>query len=319
MKRLLFVLLTLILVLSGCAAKAPAADQGGRPAEAPAATAAPAAILAPAPPPTGDQTSTAGGAAANVPDQQVLDARMIVYNGNMTLIVKDTDATDRKIEALAKSLDGYVANANSFRDQDGIMIYNVTMRVPAAKFDAARAALRGLAVRVDNESVTTDDVTDQYYDLDAHLKTLKATEQQLLDLLKETRDRGGKVEDIMAIYRELVSVQSEIESLQGQLNRLDKTVALSTLTLNIQPDSLTTPLSSGWRPLETLKNSFGALISVLRGLVDLFIYLIVVVLPVLLLLAIPVVVVVLVFRWLVRRLRKSAPKQPDAPEKEQKQ
>ncbi len=306
MKQLLFVLVALILVLSGCAS-APAADQGARPAEAPAA-AQPEA-----------KTSEAGGAAANAPDQQVLDARLIVYNGNMTLIVKDTDATAREVETLAKSLEGYIANANSFRDQDGIMIYNITMRVPAAHFDAARAALRGLAVRVDNESVNTDDVTDQYYDLDARLKTLRATEQQLLDLLTETRERGGKVEDIMSIYRELVSVQSEIESLQGQLNRLDKIVALSTLTLNIQPDSLATPLSTAWRPLETLKNSFRALISVVRGLVDLFIYLIVVVLPVLLILAIPVVVVILVIRWLVRRLRKSAPKQPDAPEKGQKQ
>lgn len=306
MKQLIFVLIALILVLSGCAGQAPAADQGARPVEAPAA----------AQPEV--QNSATGATTANVPDQQVLDARMIVYNGNMTLIVKDTDATAREIETLAKSLEGYVANANSFRDQDGIMIYNITMRVPAAQFDAARAALRGLAVRVDNESVNTDDVTDQYYDLDARLKTLKATEQQLLDLLTETRERGGKVEDIMSIYRELVSVQSEIESLQGQLNRLDKTVALSTLTLNVQPDSLATPLSTGWRPLETLKNSFGALISVLRGLVDFFIYLVVVVLPVLLILAIPVVVVVLVIRWLVRRLRKSAPKQPDAPEKGQK-
>ncbi len=303
MKQLLFVLVALILSLSGCAGQAPAADMGARPAEAPAA----------AQPET--QTSAAGGDVAKAPGKQVLDARMIVYNGNMTLIVKDTDATAREIETLAKSLEGYVANANSFRDQDGIMIYNITMRVPAAQFDAARAALRGLSVRVDNESVSTDDVTDQYYDLDARLKTLKATEQQLLDLLSETRERGGKVEDIMSIYRELVSVQSEIESLQGQLNRLEKIVALSTLTVNIQPDSLATPLSSAWRPLETLKNSFGALISVLRGLVDLFIYLIVVVLPVLLILAIPVVVLVLLIRWLVRRLRKSAPKQPEAPEK----
>jgi len=307
MKQLLFVLVALILVLSGCAAQAPAARQSASPAEAPA------------PAQTEAQTSETGGAAAKASAQQLLDARMIVYNGNMTLIVKDTDATAREVETLAKSLEGYVANANSFRDQDGIMIYNITMRVPAAQFDAARAALRGLAVRVDNESVNTDDVTDQYYDLDARLKTLRATEQQLLDLLKETRERGGKVEDIMSIYRELVSVQSEIESLQGQLNRLDKIVALSTLTLNIQPDSLATPLSTAWRPLETLKNSFGALISVLRGLVDLFIYLIVVILPVLLILAIPVVVVVLVIRWLVHRLRKSAPEQPDAPDKGQKQ
>ena len=47
-----------------------------------------------------------------------------------------------------------------------------------------------MAVRVDNENVNTDDITDQYYDLDARLTTLQATEEQLLSLLEETRARG---------------------------------------------------------------------------------------------------------------------------------
>ncbi len=307
MKKLFFALIVVVLVLSGCgASRAPTADMGSTQAvvEAPAAA---------APAPEAKGSTAGGGGAPMVPDEKVVDARMIVYNGNMTLIVKDTDATAKDVETLAKSLEGYVANANSFRDPSGVMIYNVTLRVPASKFDAAREALRGMAVRVDNESVNTDDVTDQYYDLAARLKTLQATEQQLLDLLQETRERGGKVEDIMSIYRELVNVQSEIESLQGQINRLDKLVALSTLTLNIQPDSLATPISTGWRPLETLKNSISALLNVLRGLVDVFIYLIVVVLPVLLILAIPVILVVLVLRWIIRRLRKPAAKPQEPP------
>ena len=192
----------------------------------------------------------------------------------------------------------------SVRGMNDILIYDITLRVPAERFEAARSALRALAIRVDNENINTDDVTDQYFDIEARLTTLRATETELLKLLAETRERGGKVEDIMSIYRELTTVQAEIESLQGQLNRLDKLVALSTISINVRPDELTTPIvEEGWRPLETLRSSVGALVNVLRNLVDLVIYLVVVVLPVLLLLAIPVVIVLFILRWIIRRLQ----------------
>ncbi|MCS6845646.1 MAG: DUF4349 domain-containing protein [Caldilineales bacterium] len=235
-------------------------------------------------------------------DQQLQETRKVIYNASMVLIVRDTEAAARQVSELATSLGGYVADMNGYRGTDNILRYTITLRVPAEQFEATRAALRALAVRVENETMNTNDVTDQYYDLEARLRVLRATENELLALLRETRERGGKVEDIMAIYRELNSVQSEIESLQGQLNRLDKLVAFSTITVELRPYELIVPVTTEeWTPLQTARESFGTLVQVLRGLVDLLIRLVIIVVPVLLILAVPVVLVLLLLRAVIRR------------------
>jgi len=233
--------------------------------------------------------------------EQLLEDRKIIYNADMTLVVSDPAIAANDVEALVTSLGGYIANMNAYRGGEDLMFYNITLRVPADQFEAVRSSLRDMAVRVEREGVNTDDVTDQYYDLDARLRTLQATETELLALLEETRERGGEVEDIMSIYRELTNIQSQIESLQGQLNRLDKLVAFSTISVDLRSDELNKPISTSWRPIEVLYGSFRTLVSAMQGLVNVMIYLVVVVLPILLLLAIPVVLLFVVVRWIVRR------------------
>ncbi|NOZ70476.1 MAG: DUF4349 domain-containing protein [Chloroflexi bacterium] len=236
------------------------------------------------------------------------EERKVIYNASLTLVVKDPEEAAKQVEDLVAATGGYIANMNAYRNSDGLLFYNITLRVPVSGFNSIRDALRNLAVRVENDSINTDDVTDQYYDLEARLRTLRATEEELLSLLKETRERGGKVEDIMTIYRELTNIQSQIESLQGQLNRLDKLTALSTITVELRPDELTKPIKTSWRPLETLRNSFRILINVLQGLVDVLIYLIVVAVPTLIILAIPILIALFILRWFIRKLRNRKPK-----------
>jgi hypothetical protein len=295
MKRLCgLLLLTVVLIVSGCAVAPP-----GQPSEQRLAPAQPAA-----PAPSQPAVSGLRPATDRVSDQQLQEARKVIYNAGMVLVVNDTEAAARQVGELVTSLGGYVADMNGYRGDDNILRYTMTLRVPAEQFDAARAALRALAVRVDNETLNTNDVTDQYYDLDARLRVLRATEEELVALLRETRERGGKVEDIMAIYRELNTLRGEIESLQGQLNRLDKLVALSTITVELRPYELTVPVTTTpWNPLQTARESFGTLVQALRGLVDLLIRLIIIVLPLLLILAIPVIVVLFLVRALLRRRR----------------
>jgi len=289
-----FILTLVSLLLAACAAPAPPFQDT---ASVPAA--------APAPPRAeefqAEKEAFAGEGQDQIDSESVLADRKVIYNANMGLVVADAELAAQQVQELAAAFGGYVANMNAYRGGANALYYNVTLRVPSDQFDAARAALRDLAVRVEDESISTNDVTDQYYDLDARLRTLKATEEELLALLKETRERGGSVEDIMTIYRELTDIQSQIESLQGQLNRLDKLVALSTIDVRLQPDVLNQPITSSWRPLETLRRSFEILINALQGLIDIFIFIFVVMLPVLLILAIPVLVLFLIVRWLVRR------------------
>ena len=292
-------LLLLVLLLAACgASREPAYDQGmieQSPAVPESVVGEPARLS--------KNTAGADMTGADVPDlEQVQETRKIIYNADMSLVVDDTEASVKQISDLAERLGGYVANMNAYRREDS-MVYDITIRVPADQFETGLSSLRGLAVRVESESLGTDDVTDEYYDLDARLKTMEEAEAELTELLRQTREQGGSVEDVMAVYDRLMQLRADIESLQGQLNRLEKLVAFSTISLHLEPSVLSKPIEgSGWHPLETARRSLDTLVDVLAGLGSFFIWFVIVVVPVLVILILPVVLVVwLLLRWRKRR------------------
>ncbi len=299
MKRITIILsislLTLIL-LAACGAAAPPPRES-IPMQESYANDSPVAKVV-------EQAPAAAPAAteAHPSSEQMVDARKIVYNADMTLIVEDPEQAAQEISKMAVEMGGYVASMNGHRRDDS-MVYDVTIRIPAQKFETSQETLRQLAVRVESEQVSTDDVTDRYYDIDARLRTLKATEEELTELLKETRRRGGKVEDIMKIYDRLIQVRSEIESLQGQLNRLDKLVAFSTLNIHLQPSILSEPIeNAGWHPAEIARGSAKRLVKILTGLASFLIEFVIVIVPVLLVLLVPLALIVWAFNsWRKRK------------------
>ena len=99
----------------------------------------------------------------------------------------------------------------------------VVVRVPAQLLDDAVMRLRGLAVEVVSESSTSDDVTDEYVDSQSLLKTLRATEESMLQLIQ----KADAVEEALEVQKELVEVQGEIEVLIGRIKFLEQTSAFS--------------------------------------------------------------------------------------------
>jgi hypothetical protein len=159
-----------------------------------------------------------------------------------------------------------------------------------------------MASRVDREQNAVEDVTSQYIDLDARIRTLKATEAELQALLAESRQRGRKVEEIMAVYRELVEIRSQIEQIQAQLNSFDRLASFSTIRLELNPTEGAKPVAeAGWQPGDTLRSSFLMLVAFLRWLVDFLIFAAIVLLPIGLLVA----GVALIVRRVLRGRRRS--------------
>jgi len=289
---LALLLASTLLVLSACAARQAARPTGVRSTEAELSLEK--QVEAPAPMPTAMPSS----ASASMP-------RRIIYEARLELVVTDTDATSKRITAIAEELGGYVADASLYRVNDE-MEGRLTVRVPQERFDEALARFRDLAVRVDRESIKTNDVTDQYVDLQARLKNLEATEVELRELLTDVRKRTQRASDVMEVYRELANVRQEIEQVKGRIQMLDKLTALSTITITLHPYELSQPVTTKWDPRVTLRRAWIALISVMQRLVDVIIYLVVVVVPVLLLILTPLAVVILLVRQVVRRRRRGS-------------
>jgi hypothetical protein len=290
--KALSVLLTLTaLMLSACASPRQAFEIG-----------APAAQPAPAP-----STSMEIAMEKAVLDEGLGPApRMIVRRASLTLVVEDTMAAVDAIRQIAEATEGYIAESNAYRVGEQMQA-TVTIRVPAEEMDRILKELKDMAIRVDRENISTEDVTEEYTDIESRLRNLEATEQELLALLREVRARpNATAEDILNVHRRITEVREEIERLKGRQQYLDTLVALATITIELIPDELTRPvIEPGWRPLQTLRSAFRALVRALQKLIDLAIWLTVFVLPILILIAIPFTLLLLVIRWIRgRRVRQ---------------
>jgi hypothetical protein len=267
--------LSALLLSSACAASSPAstADRG-RTSES---AAAPKAAAPPAPAPAQSAARPASGGAGNAAPaadqaQQTLPSvdRMIIRTVTMTIAVNNVQEAFRQVETLASEQQGYLSGSQIRQDGDRLTA-TMTLRVPAdnATFQATLERLRGIAERVVDEQSQAQDVTEEYVDLDARLRTLKASEESLLALL----GKAQKVEDILQIQRELTNVRSQVEQIQGRKQVLERRADLATITLTIREAGSFT--RAGWTPGGTFEEAVRALGSALRGVTSFAIWLLV--------------------------------------------
>ena len=176
---------------------------------------------------------------------------MIIRTGEMSLVVADVMQARDEVAQLAVSLNGYVVSSRIWGEEQE-MRGQVSIRVPDEQFEPALAKLRELAIRVNSESTDSQDVTEEYIDLEARLKNAEATESQYLALL----DRATEVEDILNIYNSLSRVRSEIEQIKGRMQYLERTTSMSYISVRLEPEATAAPLArAGWSMLEEFKSA----------------------------------------------------------------
>ena len=281
------------LVLAACASARPEASSS-----------APAAM----------EPSSGGEAVAQAPGSEGAASanRKITARASIDLVVADTQATVDAISTLMDELGGYVSTSNLYRstwDSSEVLQGSITLRVPSENLETALDRLTEMAITVESRSLNREDVTDQYSDTDAQIRNLEATEQELLAMLEEVRERPNSTsEDIMAVYRTLTEVRGEIETLRGRKNMWDNLISLSTIEVELTPDSANLPVvEEGWRPSAVAREAQRALVSAVQVLGNIAIWFVMFVLPLVLLALIPLTIFVWLLRLLFRRLSKPKP------------
>lgn len=226
----------------------------------------PAPTPAPAPMPPGLGATYKGETLPATPEE-----RMIVRNGNMSLVVDDVINARDKIAQMAARLGGYVVTSNirgEEQDRRGV----ISIRVPDDEFESALTELRNLAIRVKSESTSSQDVTEEYTDLNSRLKNAEATESQYLALLEKAKT----VEEVLKIYDSLSRVRNEIEQIKGRMQYLERTSSMSLITANLEPQATAKPLvRAGWNAVEVLKSAVRGLVTAGQTLVAIAIWLII--------------------------------------------
>jgi uncharacterized lipoprotein YajG len=264
-------LVVLMLFASACASAA-----------TPAPAAQPTAVLA-----KQAEATASSQTSANLPDTAPRSSiRMIIKNGEMTLLVADTDRALEQATDIAVNSGGYVVSSRTWNTGD-YKSATLTMGVPSDQFEAVQRQLRALAVKVQSDTSSGQDVSDEYVDLQARLTNLEATAARIRELLKDAKD----VDEALQVNLKLSEVESEIEQIKGRMQYLKDRSAFSTMVVNFEPQR-PTPTPEAWQPGKTIEKAADSAGGLLRNLVDAAIWLVVAYGPVLIPLAIVLVLVV---------------------------
>ena len=155
--------------------------------------------------------------------------RKVISMASVSIEVEVVEAAVTEVRVVAEGLGGFIEQLSSSGEPERQQAY-VTVRVPQADFFKALERIEALG-KVQNRQVGSEDVSEQFIDLEARLKSSLREEQSLLSLLEKTQTVG----EILSIERELSRVRSEVERLQGRLNFLERRVDLATISVNLFP------------------------------------------------------------------------------------
>ena len=164
-----------------------------------------------------DYAAETGGSRTQT--EAVQSTRKLIYTGNISVQVNDLSETEKNVAGWVEKFGGYITSSSI----SGRYL-NVVARIPQSRFNQAFEEGASLGT-LNNRSVSTQDVTEQFFDLSARLETRKILRERLQSYLKN----APKIEDMLSIERELNDVQGEIESMEGQFRRLSNQIDFATI------------------------------------------------------------------------------------------
>lgn len=183
-------------------------------------------------------TSTGGQSPPQSSEAFQQHGPMLIYTATLNLAVFQVTEASKQVEVMAREAGGFLAR----RDDTSLVI-----RVPAAKFEDVIKRIEKLG-DVLHRNVVAEDVTEQFMDAEVRLKNARAVRDRLQELLS----KASKVDDSLAIEKELTRVGTEIETLEGKLKYLRDRAQYSTITISFQPKQADTVKNSVRIPVDWL-------------------------------------------------------------------
>jgi len=244
----------------------------------------------------GDQSAPTADFAGDISDvggitEIEFEGQKVIVTGSMELLAADTRSLMNEISEAVRQAGGRVASAEvgpTFGEGRHPEI-SMVVRIPAGALEAALSEIRSASARVVTERFSTQDVTEEYVDIEARLNNLRTLEEELRTLLSEVRAQpDAEPSQLLEIFNEVSSVRGQIESLEGRQRYLDDQVAFSTMSLFISPLPSSEPIvDEGWQPLVTARDSLRSLVNAFQEIGDFGIRFVIFALPVIVVLTSP--------------------------------
>lgn len=157
------------------------------------------------------------------PASSVSAEKKLIKRGDVSVQVENLSDSLAYVEKWTESFSGYVASSSA-TERDAYF----SLKIPSARFEEAMNSA-GTIGKVTSHSVNTEDVSEQFYDLESRIENKKIMKEKLEGYLKNASD----IKDLLQIERELNSVVSEIDSMEGRMRRLSNQIEYSTVSVHI--------------------------------------------------------------------------------------
>jgi len=238
------------------------------------------------------------------------EERLVIRNASLSIVVLDPAESLDAIASMAEAMGGFVVSSNLYQTTfaEGVVADSgyITIRVPSGSLDDAIDIIKGDASEVRSQSISGEDVTDEYTDLSSKLRNLEAAEEELLEIMETAYD----ADDVLAIFEHLRQIREEIEVTRGRMQYYEQSARLSSISVDLIPHVAAQPLTIGkWEPQGTAKAAIQALLNALKFIGNAVIWIIIFVAPVVFVLALPIVLIVRAIRK--RRAKKKNALPPD--------
>ena len=227
--------------------------------------------------------------------------RKIIRNAEITMEVSSTTDTQHRVASIAETNGGFVVTSEAKQRENvdpaqRTLDIKLVVRVPSPQFGVAFDEIKKLASNTPSEQVTGQDVTEEFIDLEARIKTQKALELQFLEIMRQ----AYKVADALEVQRQIADVRTDIEKLEGRKRFLQNRASLSTITVNIQtPKPVIAVTGTGFG--QSVREAVSDSTAMASDMVLFFVRFAILMVPILLFIGLPSVIVA---RFLLRRAKR---------------
>ncbi len=193
-----------------------------------------------------------------------VDKRLVVKEGMVSVVVDDLNKARDQIVSYIEEKGGYIVSLNTY-GVDQNQSSSIEIRLPQETFDEALKFIKSIALKVTSESISGQDVTDQYVDEEARLKSLQDAKSRYEEILKS----AVTIEEILQIQAQIDITQTQIEQAMGRMSYMEKTAQMSRITINVAIDEASLPYvapSEKWRPQAVFKQALRSIISAAKEL-----------------------------------------------------
>ena len=203
-------------------------------------------------------------------NEEVKNEQKLIKNGSVKFETKSVEESQKQITVIVKEHDGYLSDQRQ-NDYGDRLTYSVQARVPSAQFDVFFQEVIDHAHRIEHQNISVEDVTQEFIDVESRIQSKKELEQRYMELLQ----KANSVEDMLNIERELGTLRSDIESMQGRLNYLKDQTNYSTVDISFF-ETNTKDFGFFSKFSQAVANGWQALLGFIIGLVTLWPFLLII-------------------------------------------